>query len=83
VIVARLILSSEGVHRTSGSLIGPQYVGFAPVLGISRSKQATNPPDRADALADIVLPDHEGNDVRLGDLWQDGPAVLVWLRHYG
>ena len=53
------------------------------MLGISRTKQRTNPPDRADALADIVLPDHEGNDVRLGDLWQDRPAVLVWLRHYG
>ena len=51
------------------------------MLGISRTKQATNPPDRADALADIVLPDHEGNEVRLGDLWQDRPAVLVWLRH--
>ena len=39
----------------------------------------------ADALADIVLPDHEGNDVRLGDLWtsRDGPVALVWLRHYG
>jgi hypothetical protein len=34
-------------------------------------------------LADIVLPDHEGHDVRLGDLWQDRPAALVWLRHYG
>ena len=38
----------------------------------------------AEALADIVLPDHEGHDVRLGDLWRDGPvAMLVWLRHYG
>jgi hypothetical protein len=53
------------------------------MLGISRTKQATNPPDRADALAEIVLPDQDGNEVRLGDLWQDGPAVLVWLRHYG
>jgi hypothetical protein len=37
----------------------------------------------ADALADVVLPDQDGNDVRLGDLWRDRPAVLVWLRHYG
>lgn len=37
----------------------------------------------ADALADITLPDHDGNDVRLGDLWNERPAVLVWLRHYG
>jgi hypothetical protein len=53
------------------------------VLGISKTKQRANPPDSADALADIVLPDHQGNEVRLGDLWQDRPAVLVWLRHYG
>jgi hypothetical protein len=30
-----------------------------------------------------VLPDHEARDVRLGDFWRDGAAVLVWLRHYG
>ena len=47
------------------------------------ARRTTNPPDRADELADMVLPDHEGNDVRLGDLWKDRPAVLVWLRHYG
>jgi hypothetical protein len=34
-------------------------------------------------LADIVLPDHDGNEVRLGDLWGEAPATLVWLRHYG
>jgi hypothetical protein len=34
-------------------------------------------------LEDIVLPDSEENDVQLGSLWQDRPAVLVWLRHYG
>lgn len=37
----------------------------------------------ADDLADIVLCDHDGRDVRLGDLWRDTTAVLVWLRHYG
>jgi hypothetical protein len=34
-------------------------------------------------LADITLPDHNGEPVRLGELWADRPAVLVWLRHYG
>jgi hypothetical protein len=34
-------------------------------------------------LTDIVLPDQDGTDVRLGDLWRDQPAALVWLRHYG
>jgi hypothetical protein len=36
-----------------------------------------------DALAGITLPDYDGEPVRLGDLWLDGPALLVWLRHYG
>jgi hypothetical protein len=53
------------------------------MLGASSTRQKTAPPRRADALAEIVLPDHEGNDIRLRDLWSDGPAVLVWLRHYG
>ena len=35
------------------------------------------------ALAGITLPDSEGHEVRLGDLWQDRTTVLVWLRHYG
>jgi peroxiredoxin len=37
----------------------------------------------ANELADVTLPDQDGNEVRLGDLWRDQPVVLVWLRHYG
>ncbi len=37
----------------------------------------------AAALAGITLPEATGPDVRLGTLWEDGPAVLVFLRHYG
>lgn len=53
------------------------------MFGAAAKRQQTSPPTRADALADMVLPDQDGEDVRLGDLWQDGPAALVWLRHYG
>ena len=35
------------------------------------------------ALAPIVLPDSHGEDVRMGALWEERPAVLVFLRHYG
>jgi hypothetical protein len=42
-----------------------------------------SPPLRAEGLAEIVLPDHDAHDVRLGDLWSERPAALVWLRHYG
>jgi prostamide/prostaglandin F2alpha synthase len=34
-------------------------------------------------LADIVLPDALGQEIRLGSLWQNKPAVIVFLRHYG
>jgi len=34
-------------------------------------------------LAGITLPDPQGNTTRLGSLWESGPAVLVFLRHYG
>ena len=34
-------------------------------------------------LADIALRDTDGRDIRLGSLWTDRPAVLVFLRHYG
>jgi hypothetical protein len=37
----------------------------------------------AKQLADVVLPDQDGNGVRLGDLWRERPVALVWLRHYG
>jgi hypothetical protein len=35
------------------------------------------------AIEDVKLPDHEGNEVRLGDLWSDRRILIVWLRHYG
>jgi len=35
------------------------------------------------ALSEITLPDHDGHQVRLGDLPHNGPVALVWLRHYG
>jgi len=53
------------------------------VRGTAPTRQHTRPPKRADALADIVLPDHAERPVRLGELWRERPAVLVWLRHYG
>jgi len=34
-------------------------------------------------LADISLPDTDEREVVLGSFWASGPAVLVFLRHYG
>ena len=53
------------------------------MLGAAKERQSTNPPERADALAEIVLLDHEESEVRLGDLWRERTAALVWMRHYG
>ena len=53
------------------------------MLGAASERQRSDPPQSAAALADITLPDQDGNEVRLGDLWADRPAALIWLRHYG
>jgi hypothetical protein len=37
----------------------------------------------AAALAPITLPDADDKRIQLGTLWQSGPAVVVFLRHYG
>jgi hypothetical protein len=53
------------------------------MFGIGGKRAQPSPPARADALADVVLQDSTGAEVRLGDLWADRPVVLVFLRHYG
>jgi len=34
-------------------------------------------------LAQITLPDSDDNQITLGSLWSDAPAVVAFLRHYG
>jgi hypothetical protein len=51
--------------------------------GSCRSRLRRVPDELATQLQDVVLPDQDGNEVRLGDLWSDRPVALVWLRHYG
>jgi hypothetical protein len=41
------------------------------------------PPTDTSAIAELELLDVGGEPVRLGSLWEEGPAVIVWLRHYG
>ena len=53
------------------------------MLDAVQDKQSTHPPGDAHALEDVVLLDHEGHPVRLGDMWRDRPAVLAFVRHYG
>jgi hypothetical protein len=51
--------------------------------GISRHRQETHAPADAAALGEVVVRDLDDREVRLGELWEDVPAVLVFLRHYG
>jgi hypothetical protein len=46
---------------------------------------ATRKPPATDtaAIADYEVLDVNGEPVRLGSLWEEGPAIVVWLRHYG
>lgn len=41
------------------------------------------PHSLSESLSQIILPDADGRPVRLGSLWENTPAVLVFLRHYG
>ena len=34
-------------------------------------------------LEDCIVKDVEGQDFRLGELWRERPAVLVFVRHFG
>ena len=51
---------------------------------VSLTSRATAPAEDAGELAEVSVLDHlEGEEVRLGDLWREQPAVLAFLRHYG
>lgn len=39
--------------------------------------------DLAKRLENLVLSDAGGEPVRLGSLWQEDSAVLVFIRHFG
>ena len=45
-----------------------------------RKKRA---PGDTKAIENMRLLDVDGESVKLDSLWKDGPAVLIWLRHYG
>jgi prostamide/prostaglandin F2alpha synthase len=52
-------------------------------LGTSKTRQAVHPPADAAELGGVTVRDLDDREVRLGELWEDQPAVLVFLRHYG
>ena len=40
-------------------------------------------PAVGDAAPELVYRDGGGKERRLSELWSDGSALIVWLRHFG
>jgi hypothetical protein len=76
-----------GTVTGTAKTLASEVWNLSAVMGMARSilqpRQEPHPPARADALAGITLRDHDGQEVRLGDHWSEGPAALVFLRHWG
>jgi hypothetical protein len=47
------------------------------------SVKAMANPAVGDAVPECVYRDGAGNARRLSELWAEGPALIVWLRHFG
>ena len=53
------------------------------LMGAAVRRQTAKAPEDASGLSELTVKDLDGQDVKLGSFWADGPAVLVFLRHYG
>ena len=51
--------------------------------GPTRLRWKTLPLQAGDTAPDLYLRDSENRPVRLRDAWRDGPALLLFWRHYG
>lgn len=51
--------------------------------GPTRTRWESLPPQVGDTAPDLALPDETGTERRLSELWADGPAVLLFWRHFG
>ena len=51
--------------------------------GPTRTRYQTLPPQVGEPAPDLVLPDHSGRERHLAEFWDEGPALLVFFRHYG
>ena len=59
-------------------------LGMAEAIDRSVRRPDNRPmPTFSSRLAEISLPDSDGKQLRLGSLWAERPAVIVFLRHYG
>ena len=82
VVWLQLGIVHDGGRRDPGARGHPGRAGPVPHGGAPAAR-VTAAGALAARLAPIVLLDADGRPVRLGSLWADAPAVLVFLRHYG
>ena len=50
---------------------------------VALTSHSATPAADARQLAELKLLDLSGDEVRMGELWLEQPAVLSFLRHYG
>jgi len=53
------------------------------LTGPTRLRYQVLPPQVGDAAPDLELPDITGRSRRMSEFWTDGPALFVFLRHFG
>lgn len=53
------------------------------VVRLARSPDPMPPDSVLKRLGAIEVEELDGSRIRLGSLWKDRPAAVVWLRHYG
>jgi hypothetical protein len=62
-------------------------VGSNPTLSAILSFAMTTATDTTltigDQAPDLIYRTREGADHHLAEAWTEGPALLVWLRHFG
>jgi peroxiredoxin len=53
------------------------------LTGPTRTRYAELPPQAGDAAPDPELPDTSGYARRLSEYWAHGPALVIFMRHFG
>jgi peroxiredoxin len=53
------------------------------LAGPTRTRFESLPPQAGDAAPDLTLPDTSGEPRHLADYWAHGPAIVIFMRHFG
>jgi peroxiredoxin len=53
------------------------------LTGPTRTRYESLPPQVGDQAPDPALPDTSGERRRLSDYWAHGPAIVIFMRHFG